>query len=212
MQNDSVLPLTRKERFEEARTFHNQHGFQSTQAVIAATKVSSATINGLENNDEYGASCNAVVKLADHYGVSVGYLLKNSEMRNPDDVLQDISRYTGLCDEAVFHLHSYPVISRVLNALCVYNRTHLLEFCNYLDWISEKTAEIEKKIQDGESDYSLYMAELTRPVYGLDMLCRKLPGLMKANRLIEELGKLETQSHFEKLKEMEAHNGKHTEG
>ena len=46
MQKDSVLPLTRKERFEDARTVHNQHGFQSTQAVIAATKVSSATING----------------------------------------------------------------------------------------------------------------------------------------------------------------------
>lgn len=98
--------LTRAEKFKDARVVHNQHGKQTMDAVFEATGVNKSIISALERDAKgdgtpitQGVGYDKVVKLAEHYGVSLDYLLSSSDdpKRKPSavDELDLTPRYIG---------------------------------------------------------------------------------------------------------------------
>ena len=75
-----MVKLSLPEKFKDARVSHNQHGKQTMAEVQAATGVQASTISDLENeNKSRNAGYMDIVKLAHHYGVSLEYLIGNSD-------------------------------------------------------------------------------------------------------------------------------------
>ncbi len=75
-----MIRLTRAERFQDARTVYNQHGRQSMDEVSAATGVTKAVIQALEDSDSTrSVGCEKIAKLAKHYNVTTDYLLGLSD-------------------------------------------------------------------------------------------------------------------------------------
>lgn len=68
--------LSRGERFKDARVLYNQHGNQTMKEVKDATGVNQSTIQALEDDEiTRSVGYEKVVALAEHYGVSLNWLL-----------------------------------------------------------------------------------------------------------------------------------------
>lgn len=90
------------ERFKDARTVHNKNGKQTIKEVHDATSVSASTISDLENDKDRSIGFHDIVKLANHYGISIDDLL-GTRSESPSYVCE----YTGLSPQAIQKLHSF---------------------------------------------------------------------------------------------------------
>ena len=100
-----MAKLARFKRFYIARTELNKHGSQTLSQVAEQTGVSKSLISDLENSSSgREVGCSHIVKLANHYGVSVDYLLGLTECASINTELRAVCDYTGLSEKAVKHL------------------------------------------------------------------------------------------------------------
>lgn len=99
------IALTRGERFKDARTVHNQHGHQTMAQVHKATGISASLIQELEDDSDRDFGYCKIVKLAEHYGVSVDWLVGLAPARTVDPEIQGICKYTGLSSGTITQLH-----------------------------------------------------------------------------------------------------------
>lgn len=103
-----MVRLTRGERFTAARLDYNQHGAQSMDAVHKATGIHSSMIADLENDDKNrSVGHDKILALAQHYGVSIDYLLGLSSCPKVTNAIDQVRQLTGLSKESVeylFHL------------------------------------------------------------------------------------------------------------
>lgn len=99
------VALTRGERFKDARTVHNQHGHQTMAQVHKATGISASLIQELEDDSDRDFGYCKIAKLAEHYGVSIDWLIGLAPSISTDPEIQDICRYTGLSSGTVMQLH-----------------------------------------------------------------------------------------------------------
>lgn len=97
--------MTRGERFKDARVVYNQHGRQTMAQVHKATGVSASLIQELEDDSNRDFGYIKIAKLADHYGVSIDWLLGLSPTRAIDPGVQGICKYTGLSEASVDYLY-----------------------------------------------------------------------------------------------------------
>lgn len=89
-------------RFREARTVHNQHGFQTMDEVMAATDVQKSIISALESDkSDRSVGYDKVATLATYYGVSADYLLGLSDIITPSANIHAIISETGLSENSV---------------------------------------------------------------------------------------------------------------
>ena len=98
--------LTRGERFKDARTVYNQHGHQTMAQVHKATGVSTSLIQELEDDSDRDFGYCKIVKLAEHYGVSIDWLLGLAPAKTVDPEIQGVCKYTGLSEASVKYLYS----------------------------------------------------------------------------------------------------------
>lgn len=97
-----MTKLTRGERFTAARMDYNQHGSQSMDAVSKATGICSSMISDLENDDKNrSVGHDKILTLAQHYGVSVDYLLCLSQCPKISCDIDYICEHTGLSRDSV---------------------------------------------------------------------------------------------------------------
>ncbi len=99
------VPITRGERFKDARVVYNQHGKQTMDDVQKATNVSVGSISQMENDEcttDFGS--NKVAALARHYGVSTDYLLGLSKDPTVDPDIKKAIKVTGLSRKAINRL------------------------------------------------------------------------------------------------------------
>ncbi len=105
-----MIVLSRGERFKDARTVHNKHGNQTTKAVHKDTGIYESMISNLENDEETrSVGYDKIVTLANHYGVSLDYLIGSS---NDPSIRPSIVDELGLTPDAVRHIKSYSDSSR----------------------------------------------------------------------------------------------------
>ncbi len=100
-----LISLTRGERFKDARTVYNQHGPQTMAQVHKATGISASLIQELEDDSDRDFGYCKITKLAEHYGVSVDWLVGLAPARTVDPEIQGICKYTGLSSGTVMQLH-----------------------------------------------------------------------------------------------------------
>lgn len=100
------ITLTRGERFKDARTVYNQHGHQTMAQVHKATGVSTSLIQELEDDSDRDFGYCKIVKLAEHYGVSIDWLLGLAPAKTVDPEIQGVCKYTGLSEASVNYLYS----------------------------------------------------------------------------------------------------------
>lgn len=98
--------LTMGERFKDARTVHNQHGNQTMAQVHNATGISASMIKELEADSSRDFGYCKISKLAEHYGVSIDWLLGLSPARTIDPEIQGVCKYTGLSESSVKYLYA----------------------------------------------------------------------------------------------------------
>ena len=96
------VELTRGEKFKDARLIHNQHGKQTMRDVQNATGVQTSLISSLEDDDSArNVGYMDIVKLANHYGVSLDYLLGQAKSPSPNETIQGVCHYTGLSQNSI---------------------------------------------------------------------------------------------------------------
>lgn len=100
------ITLTRGERFKDARTVYNQHGHQTMAQVHKATGISASLIQELEDDSRRDFGYCKIAKLAEHYGVSVDWLLGLAPAKTVDPEIQGVCRYTGLSESSVKYLYN----------------------------------------------------------------------------------------------------------
>lgn len=106
-------PLSRGERFQDARSVYNQHGPETIKMVAAETGLSPSLISDLENDDKKReVSYTKIATLAKHYGVSADYLLGLEEYHSSDPDIKNMVKYLGLSEDSLtnIHTHSQDVI------------------------------------------------------------------------------------------------------
>lgn len=110
-------------RFKEARIKLNKNNVnnnkpESVRAVAKALGLSASSILLYETGERIPYMENAR-KLADHYGVSVQWLLCESESPSFDDSFQAVSKLTGLSDDAIRNLQTIKAwrLSDALNTI-----------------------------------------------------------------------------------------------
>ena len=99
------IQLTFGERLKDARTVYNRHGSQTMQQVMEATGVGKTLMSGLENGEDRGTDYRNIRTLANHYGVSLDWLIDGGN--NPISREADIHtacKTTGLSESAVVML------------------------------------------------------------------------------------------------------------
>ncbi len=107
-----MVKLEISEKFKDARLVENQHGKQTMGQVEAATGVSQSMISDLENEGKRKVNYLDVVKLANHYGVSLDWLIGGAEVPSADPKLQEVCKYTGLSQNAVLYLHQLSELEK----------------------------------------------------------------------------------------------------
>ena len=102
-----ITNVERANRFKQARTVYNVHGKQGLKAVYDATGVSQSMIADLETSiykdgkPERPVQYQKVLKLAEHYGVNVAWLMGQSDSPSLDENSQTVTKMTGLTAESV---------------------------------------------------------------------------------------------------------------
>lgn len=119
-----VIQTTRGERFKDARK-RLPKGKNTMKAVKEATGINQSTISALEDDDDTrDVGYSIIVKLAQHYGVSVDYLLGLSDISTVKGNEQTASSL-GLPEEFINYLMftkenngaDYPVLCRFLSCI-----------------------------------------------------------------------------------------------
>ncbi|MCD8117496.1 MAG: helix-turn-helix transcriptional regulator [Oscillospiraceae bacterium] len=95
------------DRLKAARTEYNKHGKQTLREVADTTWVSASLISDLEAGSPRDVGYQKISRLADHYGVAVGWLLDETDTRTADMDVRGVCEYTGLSEAAVERLVSF---------------------------------------------------------------------------------------------------------
>jgi transcriptional regulator with XRE-family HTH domain len=157
---------TRDERFKDARLVHNQHGKQTLAEVAAAVQVTQSQISDLESDaKDRGVDYRTIGKLAQHYGVSVDWLLGLIEIPSPDKDVRITHNLTGLTDKAIATLVSlnggeetvftladgseYTEISEHNEGYCdILESEHFAELADLFSRVKETISELDKAIDE----------------------------------------------------------------
>lgn len=165
--------MEEENRFKKARCELNVHGYQSVAQVIKATGVSKTTINELESairTKPRNARKETVAKLAEHYGVSVGYLIGVEDTPTIDPNSRAAQEYTGLSAAAIANIrniHSFnPSAFEALNYFM--ESRAFWEQLSYCTSLAIFSLHIHKK---GDSDGIRSQVErITKTQHALDLL------------------------------------------
>jgi len=109
------MKLSRGEKFLEARKIHNRNGKQTQKEVYGATGIPASKIKDLEDDDKNrGVDYREIIKLAKYYGVSLDYLIGDSDDPRPEPGQQAAASYLGISDFEARKLRNLlrPVIYR----------------------------------------------------------------------------------------------------
>lgn len=102
------MPLSRGERFEEARRKANK----TMDDVAAETGLSKSSIQALEDDDnDRDVGYTKIAKLAACYGVSADYLMGLTDIASQDYSIRDFCKKTGLTEAAVTKIISMDGIN-----------------------------------------------------------------------------------------------------
>lgn len=94
--------LERGERFKDARLEYNRNGRQTLRAVYDATGISTSLIQELEDDSSSrDIGYLKIQKLAEHYGVSIDWLLGLSDVVTVSPEMSVACEITGLSETAV---------------------------------------------------------------------------------------------------------------
>lgn len=94
--------LERGERFKDARLEYNRNGRQTLREVYAATGISTSLIQELEDDrSSRDIGYLKIQKLAEHYGVSIDWLLGMSDVVTVSPEMSVACEITGLSEAAV---------------------------------------------------------------------------------------------------------------
>lgn len=95
--------MAKDNRFQQARTLYNQHGSQTVKQVAQDTGITPSLIDELESNtSKRGVAYQKVLTLAEHYGVSLDWLLgRHDSVKTVNPEVSAICKYVHLSEEAV---------------------------------------------------------------------------------------------------------------
>ncbi len=97
--------LTIWERFKDAREVYNPHGKQTLEQVTKATGVSESMISSLESeHSDRNVGYKNIIALAKHYGVSIDWLLGQTDVIAPDPTLRSVAEYLHLPESFIDNL------------------------------------------------------------------------------------------------------------
>lgn len=126
--------LERGERFKDARLEYNRNGRQTLRAVYDATGISTSLIQELEDDSSSrDIGYLKIQKLAEHYGVSIDWLLGLSDVVTVSPEMSVACEITGLSETAVKNIQRETATGSTRLALEVIlcsDREKLHALCN----------------------------------------------------------------------------------
>lgn len=142
--------LSRGERFAEARTKYNPHGSQTMREVSVATGVSWSMISDLENDDiERSVGYDKVQALADHYSVSIDWLLgRSSDPHIQPTAVDELGLSTDSIDTLRHYNDNYSNAHLGLDLLLLYNDFNII--CSKISRLCDMVQEFNLRVSPPE--------------------------------------------------------------
>lgn len=226
------MKLSRGEKFVEARKIHNKNGKQTQKEVYAATGIPASKIKDLEDDDKNrGVDYREIVKLARYYGVSLEYLIGDSDDPHPEPSQQAAAGYLGLTDFETKTLARWINGSHFKRELFKKMlRQNIL--CNILSAVDSTACSIKvlsaslnnenaritnNEVRHIQRDLGEDIATLLSPVTDHSSICREIDRILEQEKQEIALQNYieAAEEHIEAVKDYqswkEAANGEHTE-
>lgn len=141
--------LSRAERFQDSRLYHNKNGKETIREVAEKLNFSKTVLEALENdNDERDVGYSKIKVLAEHYGVSADYLLGLDDCPSIEHNHKVVQAITGLSPKSIKALN---FLNETKNEkYCTYNKYAIA----FLNRVLERAFEMiqEKSMDDGASE------------------------------------------------------------
>ena len=104
IENSSNTPQT---RFKELRKEIDE----KQQVTANALYISRSALSQYETGKSF-PNFAVLERMSKHFDVSIDYLIGKSNDRKNDNIIAEISEYTGLSEDAIEHLHHYTLFLR----------------------------------------------------------------------------------------------------